>query len=272
MFGWVHRTDPAPAGTAPLHRRATVYVTKAFSGTVTPILAGGNRPGGPIRVSPGPEQILIGPAGKTAFVAGHRDLPDRGTPATLTAIRTATNVAGKTLRMCRAASGDNLAMAITPDGSTIYFLCPSANRVIPVRTRTMTAGKPINAGPYPDAIAITPDGRTAYVANGGIRTVTPIRTRTNTPGSPIKVGLGPQALAITPDGTMAYVTNLGSGTVTPIRVATGTAGKPIRVGRFRSESPSTPDRTRTACSHRSMPQAVTAPSSCGRSRCLSKPM
>jgi YVTN family beta-propeller protein len=213
-------------GTAPLHRPATVYVANSFSGTVTPILVRGNRPGRPIRVSPGPEQILIGPAGKTVFVAGHRNLPDRGTPATLTAIRTATNVAGKTLRMCRAAPGDQLVMAITPDGSTIYFLCPSANRVIPVRTRTLTAGKPINAGPYPDAIAITPDGRTAYVANGGIRTVTPITTRTNTPGRPIKVGLGPQALAITPDGKTVYAVTPYE--TTPISTATGKPGRHMK--------------------------------------------
>ena len=216
----------APAVSAPRHRPVTVYVANAWSGTVTPILAGGGRPGQPIRVSPGPEQILIGPGGKTAFVAGHRYLPDRGTPTTLTAIRTATNVAAKTLRMCRAAPGDNLTMAITPDGSTLYYLCPSANRVIPVRTRTMTAGKPINAGPYPDAIAITPDGRTAYVANAGIRTVTPIRTATNTPGLPIKVGLGPQALAITPDGKTVYAVTPYQ--TTPISTATGKPGKPIK--------------------------------------------
>jgi DNA-binding beta-propeller fold protein YncE len=38
-----------------------------------------------------------------------------------------------------------------------------AERVIPVRTRTLTPGPPINAGPTPYAIAITPDGKTAYV-------------------------------------------------------------------------------------------------------------
>lgn len=226
--GCSDRTGVSPVSEQSRDRPAMVYVANSGSGTVTPILVPGDKPGRPIRVGSGPEQIVIGPDRRTAYVAGHRYFPDKASPATLTAIRTATSTAGKILTMCSAASGDRLTMAITPDGETLYYLCPSANRVIPVRTRTMTVGRPINAGPYPDAIAITPDGKDAYVANAGISTVTPISTATNKPGTPIKVGLGPDAIAITPDGKTAYVVTT-TDKVVPISTATNKPGKPISV-------------------------------------------
>ena len=49
-------------------------------------------------------------------------------------------------------------MAVTPDGKTLYYLCPSATKVIPVRTRTLTAGPPINAGPARYATGWRPGG------------------------------------------------------------------------------------------------------------------
>lgn len=207
-------------------RRVTVYVANSGSDTVTPISAANNKPGKPIRVGSGPQQIVISPDGETAYVAARRIAGD--SPATLTAIRTATNTAGKVLTMCPAATlPDRPAIAVTPDGKTLYYLCPSANRVMPVRTSTLTVGRPVNAGPFPVAIAITPDGKTAYVASGAVNTVTPISTATDDPGRPIEVGSGPQAIAITPDGKTAFVVT--ANTVVPISTATNTAGKPITV-------------------------------------------
>ncbi len=55
-------------------------------------------------------------------------------------------------------TGDDLPMAVTPDGKTLYYLCPSATKVIPVRTRTLTAGPPINAGPARYATGWRPGG------------------------------------------------------------------------------------------------------------------
>ncbi len=203
----------------------TVYVANSGSNTVTPIPVASNKPSNPIRVASGPQQIVISPDDKIAYVASHVDLPRRS--AQLTAIRTGTNTAGKILTVCKAGDGDHVTMAITPDGGTLYYLCPTAGRVIPIRTKTMTVGRPINAGPYPDAIAITPDGRTAYVANAGSTTVTPITVATNKAGKPIQVGLGPDAIAITPDGRTAYAVTPYH--VTPISTATNTPGKPINV-------------------------------------------
>ena len=221
----------APVSSAPVPRHAgprTAYVANSGSGTVTPIRLADGTVGQPIKVARGPEQVLISPDGAMAYVAGHPDLGPGRSLATLTAIRTATNTVVKIVTMCRTASGDIPKMAITPDGKRLYFLCPSANRVIAVRTAPLTVGRVINAGPYPDAIAITPDGRTAYIANAGRSTVTPIATTTGKPGPPIRVGLGPDAIAVTPDGATAYVVTT-TDKVVPIAIRTSRPGRPIRV-------------------------------------------
>jgi len=221
----------ARVSSAAVPRRAgqpSAYVANSGSGTVTPIRLADGKAGQPIIVAPGPEQVLISPDGATAYVAGQRDRGIWPGPATLTVIGTASNTMIKIMTMCPAASGDIPKMAVTPDGKTLYYLCPSANRVILVRTAALTAGPAVNAGPYPDAIAITPDGKTAYVANAGSTTVTPIATATGTPGTPIRVGLGPDAIAITPDGDAAYVVTT-TGKVVSIATATNSPGRPIRV-------------------------------------------
>jgi YVTN family beta-propeller protein len=136
----------------------------------------------------------------------------------------------------------SFAMTITPDGTTIYVLDQGTSQdkegmVIPIRTATNTALRPIPIGPaWPSviAIAITPDSKTAYAANAYTDTVTPIRTATNTALAPIRVGDSPGAIAITPDGKTAYVVDDSApgraGTVTPIRTATNQALRPIKVG------------------------------------------
>ena len=153
----------------------------------------------------------------TAYVADGRS-------GTVTPINTATNKAGKAIKI--PGPGE---IAITPNGKTAYVLSAS-NTVTPIRTTTNTALKAIKVGSGPDAIAITPNGTTAYVADGGSNTVTPISTATNKPGKAIKVGSGPAVSAIKPDGKTAYVANADSNTVTPISIATGTPGKAIKVG------------------------------------------
>ncbi len=136
------------------------------------------------------------------------------------------------------------ALAITPDGRTVYVVNVISNTVTPISTATNTAGKPIKTWSRPVAIDITPDGRTAYVldsSEGFQGSVIPITTATNTRGKPIKVGNYPTAMAMTPDGRTLYVANTSAHTVTPISTATNTAEKPIKVGSGPSAIAITPD-------------------------------
>ena len=160
--------------------------------------------------------------GKTA------DVTCPGTvPSTVIPVNTATNTPGRPILVGSRAR----AIAITPDGKTVYVL--GLDTVTPISTATNTPGTPIRLGSTPNAlIAITPDGKTVYV--GATGSVIPISTATGTPGTPIPIGAGVPAeeIVFAPDGKTAYVANGEgpTGRVVPISTATGTPGTPIRVG------------------------------------------
>jgi YVTN family beta-propeller protein len=176
----------------------TAYVVNLFSSTVTPIRTATNtalkaiRIGKPVGVGT-PTTIVITPNGKTAYVADNSTLPGKVTP-----ISVAANTALKPIDV---GSGPG-AMAITPNGRTLYVLTDSG--VTPVSTATNTAGKKIPLTGLFSNIAITPNGRTAYIVNDVFEpgdtpgTVIPLHTATGKVGRPIPVGIGPGAIAITP--------------------------------------------------------------------------
>ena len=98
----------------------------------------------------------------------------------MTAFRTAT---GSVLKMIKIGSGGGSgpdAIAITPNGKTVYVPSYGDGTVTPIRTATSSALKPVKVGPDPVAIAITPNGKTAYVVSSVFNYVTPIRTATST--------------------------------------------------------------------------------------------
>ena len=235
VFSPVHRPVPSSSTHDPglgLAHPATAYVA-GQSGTVTPILTATGTALKPIRIGKEYGQIssaiVFRPDGKTAYVLSSTVLG--GGSGTVTPIRTATNTALKPI----AVGQDPRALAITPDGTTIYVTNYQSGTVTPIRTATNTALAPIRVGRNPLAIAITPDGKTAYVLNNGSGTVTPIRTATSTALAPIRVPAGSFSMAITPDGRTIYVLDLGSsqaqeGMVIPIRTATNTALRSIPIG------------------------------------------
>ncbi len=66
------------------------------------------------------------------------------------------------------AGSDPNALALSPDGRTLYVAMAGNNAVAVVRVgaRSMRVAGLIPAGWYPTAVATSPDGRTLYVANG----------------------------------------------------------------------------------------------------------
>ncbi len=77
----------------------------------------------------------------------------------VTPIDVASGVAGRPIPV-----GDQpYAMAVTPDGRTVYVTNVLSNDVTPIDVATNTAGEPIEAGVVPAGVAVTPDGKTAYV-------------------------------------------------------------------------------------------------------------
>ncbi|MGH3257664.1 MAG: YncE family protein, partial [Streptosporangiaceae bacterium] len=100
----------------------------------------------------------------------------------VTPISVATNTAGRPIPAGREPG----AMAITPDGKTLYVADVGSDTVTPISVATNTAGPRITVGPAPDEIVITPDGKRAYVlcvGSGGRQqngTVLLIATATDT--------------------------------------------------------------------------------------------
>jgi YVTN family beta-propeller protein len=72
---------------------------------------------------------------------------------TVTPIATASNTAGTPIP----AGAAPAAIAITPDGTTVYVANETASTVTPIATASNTAGTPITVGLGPFGIAITPD-------------------------------------------------------------------------------------------------------------------
>jgi hypothetical protein len=249
---------PGPAGP---HRPPTLYVVERDasrtgamlnSTTVVPVNTATNTPGKPVHLdssvggdlTSGVDSVAFTADGKTAYFL---------TGLGMTPFNTVTNTPGKPIPVSPShRHGFPVAIAVTPDGKTVYVVSEGPGgssrpntitaTVTPISTATNTPGKPIpvggrfNAGPYDgsELIAVTPDGKTVYVAAGP--SVTPISTATNTPGKPIHIR-NPAWIAFTPDGKTAYVANLPitpgavtSSTVIPISTATNRAGKPIHIG------------------------------------------
>ena len=117
---------------------------------------------------------------------------------------TATNTPGKLIKI----GGIPVAIAVTPDGKTVYVssvtttnLAPTCTRlpglVTPISTATNVAGRPIRFACFSYFLAITPDGKTVWVTSGQ-DSLTPIATATNTPGKPVKIGGSISGIAVTP--------------------------------------------------------------------------
>ena len=249
VFSPVHRPVPSSSTHDPglgLAHPATAYVA-GQSGTVTPIRTATGTALKPIRIGKEYGQIssaiVFRPDGKTAYVLSSTVLG--GGSGTVTPIRTATNTALKPI----AVGQDPRALAITPDGTTIYVTNYQSGTVTPIRTATSTALAPIRVPAGSFSMAITPDGRTIYVLDLGSSQaqegmVIPIRTATNTALRSIPIGHAwpsTMNIAITPDSKTAYVANASTGTITPIRTATDTALTRIRLADGAGPIAITPD-------------------------------
>jgi DNA-binding beta-propeller fold protein YncE len=141
----------------------TIYIAPGSPNLVIPFSTTTNTPGTPISFGAATvSQIAITPDGRTAYVAsqppGLRESgnPFRsayacaGPPGAVTPIATATSTAGKPVKVgCQP-----VAIAITPDGKTVYVASLSG-AVTPIATATGQPGKPIKVD-GPVAVVIVP--------------------------------------------------------------------------------------------------------------------
>lgn len=145
-----------------------------------------------------PVAVAVPPAGNTVYVLGGFDAATQqpGTPSNLTPVDTATGTMGKVVKVASMPA----AMAITPDGKTIYVV--GADAVTPVATAGPTVGAAIKL--QASGVVLTP--KTAFFVCPKARAVVPVTISGERVGKAIGTGLFvPQAAASSPAGQAVYV-------------------------------------------------------------------
>jgi len=184
----------------------TLYVASAGQrNAVIPVRTASLRRGRPIPLPEFPQQMIMGPGGRSVYVLGDSGL--------------VTRISARTDRvMWSADSGapTPASIGLTLDGQRLYVLGIAPHRrrgyLVPVGTAGGAAGRRIGVGHDPLAIAFGPGGRTAYVLCSptwvtgknikfGIGSVFPVSVATGKVGRPLLTGRGSLSLAIVPGKT-----------------------------------------------------------------------
>lgn len=183
----------------------TIYVTDYFTGQVVDIATAaitgtyGSWTGG----SPFWEATLISPSGGTLYLldnGGNVDVYDTGT-----LLLTSTNPVG-----AHTATG---AMALTPDGSTLWITDGSDATVTMMDTTTF-ACTDFALGSNPNRIAIDPAGTSAFVGDytGGSQVFT-VDVATQATTNTQAVATSVDGVRCTPDGSQVWVVSQGAAVV-----------------------------------------------------------
>jgi DNA-binding beta-propeller fold protein YncE len=222
----------------------TLYVLTTAG--VTPVDVATRRAGRPIRLDCGGHcygtSMLLAPNGATAYVVAQEGTVTPASIMGVVPISLRTRKAGRLIRVADAG-----AMAITPDGRTVYVQRASVSKTIevtPISTATDTARRPIAIRfpgfTLPIGIVMAPVGHALYLCNGWypnssqsgemfVRVNTATNTATNTASAPIepKNFFGWCAAAFSADGQITFMG--GRTDVLPMDTATGALLAPIRM-------------------------------------------
>lgn len=193
---------------------ATAYVTVNESATNAPRVSVLNAATGAfienISLTQGfPREIRIHPTLQRAYVA---------TADGITILDLSTNTVSSSVPVANGVVG----LAITPDGSAVYFAEDQGTtgvlRQLDPSTGT-EVGTPISIGINPGALTISPDGTTAYVTDTGRVYVVDLATGTSTS---IFTGVGTDPLRVetSADGASLFVTDRDGGQLLQIDLAT----------------------------------------------------
>lgn len=161
-----------------------------------------------------PRLIVMAPSGNRAYVAIQGSTIT--SPGSVKVIDTVSNTVLATIPTGLGTG----AVALSPDGKSVYATNYGSNNVSVIDTATNTVSATIPVGTQPYQVAFTPDGTRAYVANMLDNTVSVVNVATRTVASTIPVGLQPAPIRISSDSQIAYVGNENASTVSVILLDT----------------------------------------------------
>ncbi len=152
------------------------------------------------------DAIALSSDGHTLFVGGHFTSIGGKTRQRIAALSTATGSAVASFNPGLDASGTAAALALSPDGQTLYVggmfstlggQSRSSLGAVSTATGAVTSFAP-SAGGFVNALAISPDGKTLYAGNSS---VSGYSTADGTPGFSAGANGQVHALAVSPDGS-----------------------------------------------------------------------
>jgi YVTN family beta-propeller protein len=111
------------------------------------------------------------------------------------------------------------ALALSPDGATLYVASPVTNQITAYDTTTGNLLNTIGGLSYPDSIAVAPSGGALYVSNLTGSAVSVISTTSFEAVATVKVTAYPTSVAISEDGSEVYVVNEYSNSLSVIGTA-----------------------------------------------------
>jgi DNA-binding beta-propeller fold protein YncE len=206
---------------------STAWVANRDDGTIQSVSTKNNQAGATVPSPPNllsnPGAIAIAPDGTTAFVG-----EDGGGAAVPLPSGPVTTLAG--------AGFDGEAVAVTPDGNTVYLAGVTFNGATAQRySATPPYGKigtPIaldTDNGRVDALAVSPDGSALYAVtspDGGPSNLVSVPTSTHIANPSIQLGDGADGIAISPDGQTAFVVG-SDNTVRSIALGTFSVTKTV---------------------------------------------
>lgn len=158
----------------------------------------------------------------------------------------------------------NRSLTISPDGSRLYVVDQSLDRLLVIDTATNSVSATVTVGDQPLGAAISPDGSTVYVTNFTDSTVSIVNTTTNSVTATIGLdfggtnGNGPDGVTASPDGKFVYVANRTTGNITVIDTTTNSTVGIISNGSQTNGVSLSPDGTHLYASSQGASDKVTA--------------
>jgi YVTN family beta-propeller protein len=185
-----------------------------------------------IPLNGGAHMIVISPDGRRAYVAG---VPPYSRKGSVTGINLLTGRIVRTICV-----PDVTALALTPNGKTVYAAGYDGGGITPISTATITAGPRIYpAGLTFPAMQVSPDGKTlwALAANGFLDRIS---VATDTPLPAIRIRGYLNTLTVTPK-TVYVGQGYAWGRVVPVNAVTGIRGPDIPGARNITAAALSPD-------------------------------